>query len=216
MSENMEQFSELSVSPLIPSLPDDVALDIVARVPRSHYPTLSLVSKKFRNLIASSKLYKRRSQLGITQHRVYAILRNRNNKDDCRLYILHRKLNCSNRLVVVPSLPPVSHRGSFVSVGSKVYVFNDVDALCIDCTSHTVQPISDMPQRFAASPMCSKLANVIGEKVYLIGDSAFTWERGMSWRKTVMVLDTVTQTWEPVIKKENMRVGALWSDAVVM
>ncbi|KAJ4905907.1 F-box/kelch-repeat protein [Raphanus sativus] len=215
MSELMDKFLELSVSPLIQSLPDDVTLDIVARVPRSHYPTLSLVSKKFRNLIASSKLYKRRSQLGITQHRLYAILRNRNT-NDCRFYILHRKLNSRNRLVVVPSLPPMSYRGSFVSVGSKAYVFNDVDALCIDCTSHTVQPISDMPQRFAASPMCSKLANVIGEKVYLIGDSAFTWERGMSWRKTVMVLDTVTQTWEPVIKKENMRVGALWSDAVVM
>ena len=81
MSENMEQFLELSVSPLIPSLPDDVTVDIVARVPRSHYPTLSLVSKKFRKLIASPKLYKRRSQLGITQHRVYAVLRNRSTGD---------------------------------------------------------------------------------------------------------------------------------------
>ncbi|CAF2142515.1 unnamed protein product, partial [Brassica rapa subsp. narinosa] len=52
-----------------------------ARVPRSHYPTLSLVSKSFRNLTASSKLYKRRSQLGITQHRVYAVLRNRSTGD---------------------------------------------------------------------------------------------------------------------------------------
>ncbi|KAJ4869317.1 F-box/kelch-repeat protein-like [Raphanus sativus] len=212
----MEQFLELSVSPLIPSLPDDVALDIVARVPRSHYPTLSLVSKKFRNLIASPKLYKRRSQLGITQHRVYAILRNRNNTDDCRLYILHRKLNCSNRLVVVRSLPPVSHRGSFVSVGSKVYVFNDVDALCVDCTSHTVQPIPDMPQRFAATPMPSRVGTVMDGKVYLIGDSRFTWDRGMAWRKTVMVLDAETQVWEPVMGKEDMRVGAIWSDAVVM
>ncbi|KAG5411360.1 hypothetical protein IGI04_007679 [Brassica rapa subsp. trilocularis] len=48
---------------------------------RSHYPTLSLVSKSFRNLTASSKLYKRRSQLGITQHRVYAVLRNRSTGD---------------------------------------------------------------------------------------------------------------------------------------
>ncbi|CAF1702124.1 unnamed protein product [Brassica oleracea var. botrytis] len=109
MSENMEQFLELSVSPLIPSLPDDVTVDIVARVPRSHYPTLSLVSKKFRKLIASPKLYKRRSQLGITQHRVYALLRNRDT-GDCRFYILHRKLNSRNRLVIVPSLPPVSSR----------------------------------------------------------------------------------------------------------
>ncbi|KAG2296499.1 hypothetical protein Bca52824_043168 [Brassica carinata] len=50
-------------------------------MPKSHYPTLSLVSKSFRNLTASSKLYKRRSQLGITQHRVYAVLRNRSTGD---------------------------------------------------------------------------------------------------------------------------------------
>ncbi|KAG2295542.1 hypothetical protein Bca52824_042211 [Brassica carinata] len=211
----MSELMELSSSPLIPSLPDDVTVDIVARVPRSHYPTLSLVSKKFRKLIASPKLYKRRSQLGITQHRVYALLRNRDT-GDCRFYILHRKLNSRNRLVIVPSLPPVSSRGSFVSVGSKTYVFNDVDALCIDCASHTVQPIPDMPQRFSATPMPSKVANVIDGKVYVIGDSRFTSDHGMSWRKTVMVLDSETQVWEPVMKKENMRVGALWSDSVVM
>ncbi|CAF2124963.1 unnamed protein product [Brassica napus] len=211
----MSELMELSVSPLIPSLPDDVTLDIVARVPRSHYPTLSLVSKKFRKLIASPKLYKRRSQLGITQHRLYAFLRNRNT-GDCRFYILHRKLNSRNRLVIVRSLPPVSYRGSFVSVGSKVYVFNDVDALCIDCASHTAQAIPDMPQRFSATPMPSKVANVIDGKVYLIGDSRFTSDHGMSWRKTVMVLDSETQVWEPVMMKEDMWVGALWSDAVVL
>ncbi|KAH0856077.1 hypothetical protein HID58_084338 [Brassica napus] len=43
MSELTEQFLALSVSsPLIPSLPDNVTIDIVARVPVSHYPTLSL------------------------------------------------------------------------------------------------------------------------------------------------------------------------------
>ncbi|KAJ4907134.1 F-box/kelch-repeat protein [Raphanus sativus] len=223
MSENMEQFSpELpSSSPLIPSLPDDVTVDIVARVPISHYPTLSLVSKKFRKLIASPNLYKRRSFLGITQHRVYAILRNRSYSGDCRFYILHRKLDCCSsnhhRLVIVRSLPPMSYRASFASVGSKIYVFNEVDALSIDCNSHTVQPISDMPQRFSSSPMSSIVANVIGGKVYLIGDSAVVTSGGMSWRKTVMVLDTETQTWEPVVMvKQDMRVGALWSGAVVM
>ncbi|KAL0731242.1 hypothetical protein Bca4012_027336 [Brassica carinata] len=212
----MEKSPELSSpSPLFPSLPEDVTVDIVARVPRSHYPTLSLVSKNFRKLVASPKLYKRRSQLGITQHRVYALLRN--NTGECRFYILHRKVNSSsNRLVIVPSLPPVSPRGSFVSVGSKTYVFNDADALSIDCISHTVQPIPDMPQRFSVSPMPSKFATVIEGKVYLIGDSALVTSHGMSWRKTVMVLDTETQTWEPVMIKHDWRVGNLWSDAVVM
>ncbi|CAH8362663.1 unnamed protein product [Eruca vesicaria subsp. sativa] len=208
------------MSPLIPSLPDDVTLDIVARVPRSHYPTLSLVSKNFRKLIASPKLYKRRSQLGITQHRVYALLRNRDT-GHCRFYVLHRR-GLSNRLVMVSSLPPVSYRGSFVSVGSKTYVFNDADALSVDCASHTVEPLPDMPQRMAKYPMPSKVSNVIDGKVYLIGDSFchIEYEDGGSmngWRKTVMVLDTESQKWEePVMIKHDLRVGATWSDSVVM
>ncbi|KAL0845381.1 hypothetical protein Bca101_018627 [Brassica carinata] len=215
----MEQSPELSPSPLIPLLPDDVTVDIVARVPISHYPTLSLVSKSFRKLVASSKLYKRRSQLGTTQHRLYAVLRNRNT---CVLsvYILHRKVNSSdNRLVIVRSLPPMSSRGSYgyIPVGTKVYVFNYLDAFSIDCTCHTVQPISDIPEY-----MSYKVANVVdGKKICLIGDSfCHVVEENGAWSKclskAVTVYDTETQTWEPVMIKQDMVVASLWSDSVVM
>ncbi|KAF8050007.1 hypothetical protein N665_2069s0004 [Sinapis alba] len=204
-------------SPLIPSLPDDVAVDIVARVPRSHYPTLSLVSKSFRKLIVSpTTLYKRRSHLGITQHRLYAVLRNRKT-GVFSFYILHRKLNGYNRLVAVRSLPFMSSRGSCVPVGSKVYVFNDISVLTFDCNSHTVQRISDIPQR-----MCYKEVNVIGKKVYVIGDAFcyYTQETGWSkvWQKAVTVFDIETQSWEPRLVKEDMDVGVgpFWSDSVVM
>ncbi|KAG2328676.1 hypothetical protein Bca52824_011404 [Brassica carinata] len=78
-------------------------------MPRSHYPTLSLISKSFRNLTASSKLYKRRSQLGITQHHVYAVLRNRST-GDFGFYLLHKiwlisRLRLRSRMEVV-LLPP--------------------------------------------------------------------------------------------------------------
>ncbi|KAG2331647.1 hypothetical protein Bca4012_018785 [Brassica carinata] len=217
MSENMEQSFD---SPLIPSLPDDLAVDIVARVPRSHFPTLSLVSKSFRKLIASSKLYKRRSQLGITQHRLYAVLRNRST-GDFSFYILHKNLNGYNRLVAVRSLPFISSRarGSCcVPVGSKVYVFNDISALSFDCTSHTVQCIPDIPQR-----MSYREVNAIGKKVYVIGDAYchYVQEGGgwmKVWRKAVTVFDTETQSWEPKLVKEDMpvSVGPFWSDSVVM
>ncbi|WZZ46455.1 hypothetical protein YC2023_042714 [Brassica napus] len=65
----------------------------------------------------------------------------------------------------------MSPHASFVPVGSKTYVFNDLEALSVDCASHTLQPISDMPQR-----MLRKVANVVDGKVYLI-----------AWRKTLMV-----------------------------
>ena len=220
MSELMEQFLALSVSPpLIPSLPDDITVDIVAaRVPLNHYPTLSHVSKSFRKLIASPKLYKRRSQLGITQHRVYAVLQSRKTRASS-FYILHRKVDdCSNRLVVVRSITLKSSCGNYVPVGSKVYVFNDEDALSIDCTSHTSQSIPDIPQR-----MAYKVVNVVDEKkIYVIGDSVchVVKEKGgmlrETWKKAVMVFDTQTQLWEPKLVKEDMFLGVLWSDSVVM
>ncbi|KAG5395779.1 hypothetical protein IGI04_013552 [Brassica rapa subsp. trilocularis] len=216
MSELMEQFLALSVSssPLIPPLPDDVTVDIIARVPISHYPTLNRVSKSFRKLIASCTLYKRRSQLGITQHRIYAVLRSRNpqTRDYFNFYILHRKLNCRNRLVLVEPLPLMSYLGKYVPVGSKVYVFNDLDALSIDCTSHKSQPISDIPQR-----MSYKVANVVDRKVYLIGGLFFPDESG-SLKSAVTVFDTETQSWEPKLVKEDMPVGLgpFLYDSVVM
>ncbi|KAG2280366.1 hypothetical protein Bca52824_051586 [Brassica carinata] len=220
MSELMEQFLALSVSPpLIPSLPDDVTVDIVAaRVPINHYPALSRVSKSFRKLIASPTLYKRRSQLGITQHRVYAVLHSRKTRASS-FYILHRKVDdCSNRLVVVRSITLKSSCGNYVPVGSKVYVFNDLDALSIDCTSHTSQSIPEIPQR-----MAYKVVNVVDEKkIYVIGDSVchVVKEKGgmlrETWKKAVTVFDTETQLWEPKLVKEDMFVGVLWSDSVVM
>ncbi|CAH8375876.1 unnamed protein product [Eruca vesicaria subsp. sativa] len=209
-------FSKNMELSLIPSLPDDVAIDIVARVPRSHYPTLSLVSKSFRNLIASPKLYKTRSQLGITQHRVYAVLRNRNT-GDFSFYILHQRLNSYNRLVHVRTLPHMSSRGSYVPVGSKVYAFNNLSAVSFDCISHRAQRVPDIPQR-----MCYKEVNVIGKKVYVIGDAFchYVGENGWSkgWQKAVTVFDTETQSWEPKLVNKDMSVGLgpFWSDSVVM
>ncbi|CAN7003003.1 unnamed protein product [Brassica rapa subsp. trilocularis] len=202
MSENMEKSPEPS------SLPDDVTIEIVARVPISHYPILNRVSKSFRKLIASPTLYERRSQLGYKEHRVYAVLRKTH--DDFGFYILHRKVGCSNRLVFAGSLPLMFSSGSYVSVGSKVYGFSDLNALSIDCTSHTVQPISDDPQR-----MTNKLANVIDKKVYLIGGSYFRAGSWDTWKSEVTVFDTETQSWEP---KEDMHVGLgpFRYDSVVM
>ncbi|CAN6870706.1 unnamed protein product, partial [Brassica oleracea var. botrytis] len=94
-----------------------------ARVPRSHYPTLSLVSKSFRNLTASSKLYKRRSQLGITQHRVYAVLRNRST-GDFSFYI-------TQQCVSVGILPSLGGINSLLGVecSSSIPLINKIPTL---------------------------------------------------------------------------------------
>ncbi|CAL9226137.1 unnamed protein product [Arabidopsis halleri] len=67
--------SKESSSPVnIPYLPDDILLNCLARVSRLYYPTLSLVSKRFRSLLASTELYETRKLLGSTESCPYVSL----------------------------------------------------------------------------------------------------------------------------------------------
>ncbi|CAF1709991.1 BnaC03g60520D [Brassica napus] len=48
-------------------LPDDLILNCLARISRLDYPTLSLVSKRFRSLLTLVELYQTRTLLGCTE-----------------------------------------------------------------------------------------------------------------------------------------------------
>ncbi|KAL0751276.1 hypothetical protein Bca101_033279 [Brassica carinata] len=109
-------------------------------MPRSHYPTLSLVSKSFRNLTASSNLYKRRSQLGITQHRVYAVLRNRST-GDFSFYI-------TQQCVSVGILPLLGGINSLLGVecSSSIPLINKIPTLIMGMdVSHGSPGRADVP-----------------------------------------------------------------------
>ncbi|CAH2060075.1 unnamed protein product [Thlaspi arvense] len=188
-----EQSSEpLSV---FTSLPEDVIVDILARVSTFHYPILSLVSKHFRSLVESPEIYVRRSLLGCTEHFLYALIYDID-IGVYRWYVLRRKANGNRRLVLIPSLPAVSRYGSFVAVGSRIYVFNGVnneDSTTIDCRSHTVQLLPNIPVS-----MCDSMADIIERRIYIIGDSRCD----DGWKKAMVVFNTETKKWEePAMKK---------------
>ncbi|CAA7055715.1 unnamed protein product [Microthlaspi erraticum] len=201
-------------------IPEDILINIIARVPICYYPTISLVSKRFRSLVASPEIYTARSLLGCTEHCLYALLYSVNTKD-YRWYVLHRKANGSHRLVLIPSIPPMSYsyEGSFVAIGSKIYVlgarYGDSSTSSehvIDCRSHMVKPIISIPmQMYPAVP------SVIDKKVYVIG----VCRSSSPHSKMVMVFDTETQMWEePVMMTtqdlEKLDLGYVSSRFVVI
>lgn len=149
---------------LIPTLSEDVIIDILARSSRFDYPSLSLVSKHFRSLIGSPYLYARSSVLGCTEHCLYVVISEKYTFDDILMwqhkwyirmwrhtwYILRRKANGSRCLARIPSMLPVLHNNATtsVAVGSRIYVFGGMDhinmttnALSINCRSHIVEPL---------------------------------------------------------------------------
>ncbi|MED6133603.1 hypothetical protein PIB30_029656 [Stylosanthes scabra] len=108
---------------LIPSLPWDVALNCLARVPRSHHGALSLVSKPIRSLLLSPIFYATRSALNCTQPVIYITLRNSQSELWFSL-----PLNSSAPLSPSPIPPPPVpfpgfHRGhTYALLGHDIYV----------------------------------------------------------------------------------------------
>ncbi|CAH8313386.1 unnamed protein product [Eruca vesicaria subsp. sativa] len=179
---------------LITSLPDDVMVDILARVPRQDYPALSLASKQFWSLIKSHEIYSRRSLLRCTETCLYTILSSRKAPND-RLYILRQNADGNRHLVHISSLLDLPKGESFVTVGSVIYGFGGRDdnetltslrAFRIDCRSHTVQPLPNMP--VAMTDTC---ADFLDGKVYVVGYCSMKSELMM------VVFNTKTQMWEP-------------------
>ncbi|ESQ51529.1 hypothetical protein EUTSA_v10017515mg [Eutrema salsugineum] len=191
------------LSSLIMSLPEDVIIDILARVPRCDYPKLSLVSKHFRSLVVSPELYARRSLLGCTEHCLYAVIFNNETKD-FHLYILRPKNNGNRCLVLIPSLPTMCYGVSFVAVGPRIYMFGGDQknmASSIDCRSHMVQTLPSMPV-----PMSFTIAGSIDGRIYVIGYRDYN-----RWNNVMVVFNTKTQMWEPEIIKIDIELRSMWS-----
>ncbi|KAL0739654.1 hypothetical protein Bca4012_015864 [Brassica carinata] len=207
----------------ISSLPEEIFVDIVARVSRSYYPTLSQVSRRFRSLIASPELYARRSFLGRTEQCIYVAI-SKDQTSDIHWFTLCIKPNRDggggtsdhHRLVHIPSLPPMPLQGSYVAVGSNIFVMGGFhnwnitsSVSLIDCRSHTSQRLADMPKAVAGS-----VAQVIGGKIYVIGGS--DGHSPMKSRsRTMMVFDTETEVWK-LKPRPDWEQGKVWFSSVAM
>lgn len=60
-------------SRLISSLPDEISIQILARIPRMNYLHLKLVSRSWKAAIMSAELFNLRKELGITEEWLYVL-----------------------------------------------------------------------------------------------------------------------------------------------
>ncbi|KAH0919404.1 hypothetical protein HID58_027064 [Brassica napus] len=128
------------------SLPDAVALSIVARLTRLDHAALSLVSKRHRSLVASPELCRARSLIGCTEASLYVCL-NIMPDPNPSWFVLTR----NRQLRQIPSNPyqPLrSSSSSFLVVDWGIYVIGGIvngnptrDVWFLDCYSHTWHPV---------------------------------------------------------------------------
>ncbi|ERM94257.1 F-box/kelch-repeat protein At1g22040 [Amborella trichopoda] len=58
---------------LIPSLPDEISIQILARMPRVCYPTMKLVSRSWKATVMNHEIFQLRKELGTTEEWLYVL-----------------------------------------------------------------------------------------------------------------------------------------------
>ncbi|ESQ33599.1 hypothetical protein EUTSA_v10009365mg [Eutrema salsugineum] len=209
---------EPSSSPLdLPYLPDELLLNCFARVSRFLYPTLSLVSKRFRSLLASLELYNTRKLLSRTESCLYVCLwfgepywftlyrrsthlnPNSNPKSQWSTPCFKQFRNImssDNLLVSVPTrnLPP-HFFGALTTIGSNIYMIcGDTNGepspkvFFMDCLSHTWH---EAPNMLTAGKWPQ--VSVLDGKIYVVKGGKIC-----SSSSLIEVFDPKTETWEHV------------------
>ncbi|CAH2060069.1 unnamed protein product [Thlaspi arvense] len=122
----MEKDQSSGPPSLMMSLPEDIIIDILARVSRYNYPTLSLVSKHFRSLVASpmfSSSITGKTMMTVVGSRIYVFDGINNNVNgttraltiDCRYHTVQP----------LPSMPvPMSYTIADI-IDGRIYVIGN-------------------------------------------------------------------------------------------
>lgn len=106
---------------LIPSLPDELSIQILARVPRICYLNLRLVSRKWKATVTNPELFNVRKEVGMREEWLYVLTK----VEDGSLlwHALDPLLRKWQRL---PPLPSVIHQEECRSISSGVWMWNMV------------------------------------------------------------------------------------------
>ncbi|CAA7033335.1 unnamed protein product [Microthlaspi erraticum] len=193
------------------SLPEEITENILARVSRWNYPSLSLVSKRFRSLVSSMQIYKTRSQIGSQETCFYVCLKVRNQPYPC-WFSLWAKPNQtltkqegtttgfnkdSSGTSVVPTPFPSSHsphvtNQSAIDIDSEIFVIGgpykepSCSVRILDCRSHTWRDAPSMT--VAREAACAFFCD---DKIYVMGGCDID-EDFANWME---MFDMKTQSW---------------------
>ncbi|KAJ4878695.1 F-box/kelch-repeat protein [Raphanus sativus] len=183
------------------SLPNDLLVMIVARVPILYYRNLSIVSKSFRSMVASPELYKVRSLLGLTESCLYVCLRF--GLGSCKWYTLSSKSSGGGyvlgRVPIANDSPCNVGLGlgnsDLVAVGSDIYNIDKADKTTptssvsiLDCKSHMWRKAPSIPMEIE-----SLSARVLDRNIFVFGRR---YHQDGSWKGSLQVFNTDTQTWD--------------------
>ncbi|KAL5570504.1 hypothetical protein UlMin_027079 [Ulmus minor] len=183
---------------LIPGLPNDIATNCLARVPRWHHPVLSAVSKPIRSLLSSPHFFNTRSLSNLSENLIYLTIPLENPfENPIKLFAHHPKSNLL-RLAPMPPCPrsmPTLHYSAYAALGPKIYAISVGDPISgskqvwiFDCRFRTWERGPDM-----LFPQFLVRAVVFDGKIYAFGQTGMTQNPGADF---LQVFDPVIGYWE--------------------
>ncbi|ESQ46131.1 hypothetical protein EUTSA_v10000440mg [Eutrema salsugineum] len=175
------------------SLPNDIVINILSRVPRRYHPILPRVSKSLRSLVSSSELRKTRSLMG-KDDAFYVWFRNDSSLTTHWFTLSHKTTTGKYSLTSVPFPSPPESYSSALMVGSDIYLLcgyiNPSKSMWIlDSRSGKLR---QGPSMRVAWPF-SVAVGQVDEKLYMFGRRQ---DEEHKEEIQVEVFDTKTQTWE--------------------
>ncbi|CAH8274277.1 unnamed protein product [Arabidopsis lyrata] len=199
--------AQTPLSMSISSLPDEIVLSFLARISKSYYRSLSLVSKSFYALLSSTEIYAARPHIGATEPRLYVCLWLLNKHRWFTLLNPDQTLitnggEIEGELSLVPvrlssSNPPARLKSTTVAVGSEIYqIGGTVNGKrskavgVLDCRSHTWRRAPNMRVSRVGAKSC-----FLDGHIYVIGGCRKSEEESKNWGE---VFDLKTQTWNPL------------------
>ncbi|CAN6903780.1 unnamed protein product [Brassica oleracea] len=193
------------------SLPDDIVLSCLARVPRSYHLNISWVSKNLRALVRSPELNFLRSTL--PNNSIHVCLEEEEDHDEDENHssfhwftlneISTTAMTMEYGLVPNPTpFPPHPKYGSStVAVGSKIFFIGGAtepskDLWILDTRSGNM---TQGPSMTVARKQRKAAVGVIDGKIYVIGGRHFSFSDGRFHEEVqVEVFDPKSETWELV------------------
>ncbi|KAK3205392.1 hypothetical protein Dsin_019438 [Dipteronia sinensis] len=191
----------------ISSLPDDLLLECLSRVPSSSLPSLSLVSRRWSRLLLSPSFFHLRRHLHLLHHSLFALS---STTLHSATLLFDDDTTCSSWVHPFPFLPlhspSFANFQSFLSqarlsaIGPRIFIIGRNAMLRYDTWTRTV--LSCSPMLFPRKKFASA---VVSAKIYVAGGSYST----STQPATVDEYDPETDTWRVVSHAPRVRYGCI-------
>ncbi|KAM2152091.1 hypothetical protein ACFX1R_046452 [Malus domestica] len=182
---------------LIPNLPDELSIQIIARFPRICYFNIRLVSRKWKETVTSSELFKLRKELGTSEEWLYLLTKIEEDK-----LSWHTFDPLSRRWQRLPQMPNVVYEEEF----SKSGFYKATTVRCVwrfDPIQNAWHGVTIMS---ASRAYCK--TGILNNKLYVVG--GVTRERGgLIPLQSAEVFEPSTGTWSEVPSMPFSRARAL-------